>query len=84
MNQLVEKFGPNLPLLFKLHEIWSVNSQKIITIGVTRCQILRLKCTKFNFGSDPPDPLDLRGLLLREGRGGEEKEGAGMGEGGAE
>jgi len=33
MNQLVEKFGPNspfpnLPLLFKLHEIWSVDSQK--------------------------------------------------------
>jgi len=28
MNQLVVKFGPNLPLLFKLHEIWSVDSQK--------------------------------------------------------
>ena len=28
MNQLVEKFGPNLPLQFKLHEIWSVDSQK--------------------------------------------------------
>jgi len=63
MNQLVEKFGPNLPLLFKLHEIWSVDSHKI------HCQVLRLKCTKFNFGcgsapdpaggaySNPPDPL---------------------------
>jgi len=48
----------------------------------TRCLILRLKCTKFNFGwgsaldllsvgaySAPPDPhLDFRGLLLRGGR----------------
>ena len=24
----VESFGPDLPLLFKLHEIWSVNSQE--------------------------------------------------------
>jgi len=23
-----KKFGPNLPLLFKLHEIWSVDSQE--------------------------------------------------------
>ena len=23
-----EKIGPNLPLLFKLHEIWSVDYQK--------------------------------------------------------
>jgi len=54
--------------------------RKIIKIVAT-CQILRLKCTKFDFGwgSAPPqtplgslqrspDPkLDLRGLLLREG-----------------
>ena len=51
---------------------------KIIKIGATRCHILRLKCTKFNFGCGfAPDPaggaysapLDhlagLRGLLLR-------------------
>ena len=51
INQLVEKFGPNLPLLFKLLEIWSV---EIVAI---RCQILRLKCTKFNFGwGSAPDP----------------------------
>ena len=57
MNQLAEKFGPNLPLLFKLHEIWSVDSQKIIEIVATRCQILSLKCTKFNFGwGSAPDP----------------------------
>ena len=49
---------------------------------VTRCQILRLKCTKFDFGwgsaphpawgaySAAPDPqLDLRGPTLREGEG---------------
>ena len=53
---------------------------KIIKIVATRCQILRLKCTKFTFGwSFAPDPageaysappnlqLDLRGLLLRGG-----------------
>jgi len=43
--------------------------RKIIKIDATRCQILRLKCTKFDFGwgstpdptggaySAPPDPL---------------------------
>jgi len=36
--------------------------RKIIKIVATRCQILRLKCTKFNFGwgsaySAPLDPL---------------------------
>ena len=35
---------------------------KIIKIVSTRCQILRLKCTKFDFAggaySAPPDPLD--------------------------
>jgi len=54
--------------------------RKIIKIVATRCQILRLKCTKFDFGwgetplveltALPQTPeLDLRGLLLREGRG---------------
>ena len=50
---------------------------KITKIVATRCQILRPKCTKFDFGwgsapdptggahSTPPDP----GLLLRERRG---------------
>jgi len=41
--------GPDLPLLFKLHDIWLVDSmilRKIIKIVATRCQILRLKCTK--------------------------------------
>jgi len=33
------------------------NLRKIIKIVVIRCQILRLKCTKFDFGWDSaPDP----------------------------
>jgi len=67
---------------------------KIIKNVTTSCQILRLMCTKFNFGwSSAPDPLGeltalpqipyLRGLLLREGegvkgRGGEKERGRGM------
>ena len=60
--------------------------RKIIKIVATRCQILRLKCTQFDFGwGSAPDPaggaysaphtpyLDLRGLLLRGGKGGEGK-----------
>ena len=48
----------------------------------TRGQILWLKCTKFDFGwGSAPDPAggahcappDIRGLLLRERRGGERK-----------
>jgi len=30
--------------------------RKIIKIVVTRCQIVRLKCTKFDFGSGYPRP----------------------------
>jgi len=59
--------------------------RKIIKIVATRCQILRQKCTKFDFGgapdtagaaySAPPDPLAgfKGGLLLRRGRGGKGK-----------
>jgi len=64
---------------------------KIIKIVASRCQILRLKCTKFNFGwgfapdpavgaySAPPDPLhELRGPISKErGREGEESLGEG-------
>ena len=66
--------------------------EKIIKIVATSCQILRLKCTKFDFGwGSAPDPaggaysapqtpyLDIRGLLLRGGDGRGEK---GEGEGG--
>ena len=66
--------------------------RKIIKIAATRCHILKLKCTQFDFGwgsatdpaggtySAPPAPqLDLKGLLLRgrEGRGREGKRGQG-------
>jgi len=55
--------------MFNMHDIRSFDSQKIIKIVATRCQILRLKCPKFEFGwgsapdpargaySAPPDPL---------------------------
>jgi len=68
--------------------------RKISKIGATRCQILRLKCTKFDFcwGSAPdptggaysasPDPLVVfKGPTSkeREGKGGEEEKGRGGG-----
>jgi len=58
--------------------------RKIIKIAATKCQILRLKCTKFDFGwgsaldpaggaySAPPDPVaGFKGSTStgREGRG---------------
>jgi len=49
--------------------------RKIIKIVATRCQVLRLKCTKFDFGwgslQRSPDPLaGFKGpILLREGKG---------------
>ena len=67
--------------------------RKIIKIVTTRCHILRLKCTKFDFGwgsapdpaggaySAPPDPLaGFRGPTSK-GRGERGKEGRGRGEG---
>ena len=62
--------------------------RKIIKIVATRCQILRPKYTKFDFGrprwgaySAPPDPLaGFRGLLLREeGKEGRGRRGEGRG-----
>jgi len=70
--------------------------RKISKIGATRCQILRLKCTKFDFRwgsapdpaggaySAPPDPIAVfKGLLLRGGRGKGKRrvQGTGRGEG---
>ena len=61
--------------------------RKIIKIVATRCQILRLKCTKFDFGrgsapdpaggaySAPPDPLAGFEGLTRKGREGMRGEG---------
>jgi len=61
----------------------SLFSRKIIKIVVTRCQILRLKCTKFDFkplwgslGLQRSLQTPFRGLLLRKrekGRKGERK-----------
>jgi len=46
--------------VFKMIEIWSVDSQEVIKTVATRCQILRLKCTKFDFGwGSTPDPLGV-------------------------
>ena len=54
---------------------------KVFKFDGTRCQILSLKCTKFNFGcGSAPDPAGeltalprplarFRNLLLREGKG---------------
>ena len=55
--------------------------RKITKIVATRCQILRLKYTKFDFGwGSAPDQMDLRGPTSngREGRG---KRGRNGGEG---
>jgi len=55
-------FGPDLllkVLMFSMQEIWSFDSQEIIKFVATRCQILRLKCTKFDFGwGSAPDPAE--------------------------
>jgi len=34
-SDLLHNVGPNLPLLLKLHEIWSIDSKKIIKIVAT-------------------------------------------------
>ena len=61
--------------------------RKIIKIVATRCQILRLKCTKFDFGwgsapdpavgaySAPPDPLAGFKGPTSKGRGGRGRKG---------
>jgi len=64
--------------------------RKIIEIVATRCQILSLKCTKFDFGwgsapdpaggaySAPPDPLaGFKGPTSKGREGGEGREGKG-------
>ena len=65
--------------------------RKIIEIVATRCQILRLKCTKFNFGwgsapdptggaySAPPDFLAVYKGPTSKGREGMERTGRGWG-----
>ena len=63
----------------------------VIKFVATGCQILRLKCTKFNFGlrprtrwgslSAPPEPLAAIGGSTSKGRGGEREEREGEREG---
>jgi len=58
--------------------------RKVSKIGVTRCQILRLKCTKFNFRwGSAPDPAvgAYRLLAVFNGPTSKEREGEGGGEG---
>jgi len=79
-------------VIIKCRKFGQLILRKIIIIVPTRCRILRLKCTKFYFGwGSAPDPareltalpqtslLDVRGLLLRRGRGGEVKGEGGKG-----
>ena len=85
--------GPNLHLMFKLHEIRSSGSQENHKNCCTRCQILRLKCTKFDFGwgsapdpagganSAPPDLLAGFKGPTSKGRGGEGRGGERGGKG---
>jgi len=92
--------GPNRRPPPKLSKVWNLVSWlsgKSLKLFSHRCQILRLKCTKFNFGwgsapdpagvaySAPPDPLTgLMGPISR-GRGrdgmGSGSEGTGRGGG---
>jgi len=81
-----------------MHEICQFcpfSFKKIIKIIATKSHLLRLKCTKFDFGwgsasdpageahSAPPNPqLDFRGILLRERKGEEKKKTEGGREGG--
>ena len=67
-----KNFGPNLPLLFKLHEICSVDFRKIVKIVATRCQILSLTPPQTPLGELTALP-QKGNLLLREGRAGERK-----------
>jgi len=63
-------------ILFNLHKIGKLILRKIIEIAATKCYILKLKCTKFDFGTPLEELttitqaalLDLRGLFLSEGR----------------
>ena len=59
------------PDLHKLHLLCKLILRIVIKIDATRCQILRLKCTKIVFGWDTaPDPLgELTTLPQSAGRG---------------
>ena len=87
--------------MVKLFSLLSIKNSKIgqsilrkmIKICATRCQILRLKCTKFDFGwgsapdraggdySTPQTPSWINGVVLLRGGGWEEGMGGGSMEG---
>jgi hypothetical protein len=53
-------------LLLNYTKYGNFNLWKIVKIVATRCQILRVKCTKFDFGwSSAPDPLRELSALPR-------------------
>jgi len=75
----VENFGPNLPgYCLKCVKCGCLILRIITEIVATRCQIFRLKCTKFHFGwGFAPDPLaGVKGPISkeRERKGGEGRE----------
>jgi len=52
-----KNFGPDLPVLLKCTQFGQLILRRIIKVVAARCQILRLKCIKFNFGwGSAPDP----------------------------
>jgi len=57
--------GPRIPNFSStLDTLWSIDAQKISKFDATRCQILRLKCTRFDFrwGSAPYPAEELTTL----------------------
>ena len=80
-----------------MYTSWSIDSRKISKFHATRCKILRLKCTKFDFRwisvtdraggaySAPRDPLAGFKEPTREGKGeGRRRQGRGGPENGRE
>ena len=52
----VAKFWPGFACCLKCTKFGQLIIRRVIKMVATRCQILRLKCTKFNFGwSSAPD-----------------------------
>jgi len=52
-HDIDKKFGPDLPLLFKLHEIWSVDSQENCCHQMSD---FKTKMHEFVFGWGSPHP----------------------------
>ena len=66
---MLDRYTKTIRKKWQAHTLVNLILKKISKIGATRCQILRLKCTKIDFGSGsapdpaggacsaPPDPL---------------------------